>query len=390
VPKLAPNSVPSYRLHRPSGQAVVTLDGCCLYLGAHGTAASRQEYDRRIAEWVANGRRLPEARPESTISELISAFKRHAETFYANSTEAANYRDALRPLRTLYGPTLAKDFGPLKLVAVRNEMIGKGWCRTYVNRQVQRIGGFFKWAASQELISVTVHQSVSTVPAIRKGQNKDCRESAPVRAVDDVIVEATLPHLTATTRAMVQFQRLTGARPGEVCAMKIGDIDRSSEVWTYTPSAHKTQHHGKTRTVFIGPKAQKILAPFLMKLDPTAHVFSAADAAAETRQRRGEARKTPLSCGNRPGSNRKSRGKRRPSDHYDERAYNRAIRRACDAAGIEPWQVNRLRHSAATEIRKQFGLEAAGNVLGHASTKTTELYAEKSADVARHIAASIG
>jgi hypothetical protein len=48
------SSVPSHRLHRQSGQAVVTLtDGvvgrCDVLLGKHGTADTRQQYLRLIA-----------------------------------------------------------------------------------------------------------------------------------------------------------------------------------------------------------------------------------------------------------------------------------------------------------------------------------------------------
>jgi hypothetical protein len=50
---------PSYRLHKPSGQAVVTLKGRDFYLGRHGSPESRAEYDRLVGEWLANGRRLP-------------------------------------------------------------------------------------------------------------------------------------------------------------------------------------------------------------------------------------------------------------------------------------------------------------------------------------------
>src|SRR5262245_16166113 len=50
---------PSYRLHKPSGQAVVTLDGRDIYLGQYGTPRSRAEFDRILAEWLSNGRRLP-------------------------------------------------------------------------------------------------------------------------------------------------------------------------------------------------------------------------------------------------------------------------------------------------------------------------------------------
>jgi len=51
--------IPSYRLHESWGRAVVTLSGRRdFYLGPHGTPASRDEYDRVIAEWLANGRQL--------------------------------------------------------------------------------------------------------------------------------------------------------------------------------------------------------------------------------------------------------------------------------------------------------------------------------------------
>src|SRR4051812_47820333 len=40
--------IPSYRLHRPSGQAVVTIDGKDQYLGKHDSPESHAEYDRRI------------------------------------------------------------------------------------------------------------------------------------------------------------------------------------------------------------------------------------------------------------------------------------------------------------------------------------------------------
>jgi hypothetical protein len=60
MPKLN-HRLPSYRKHKPSGQAVVTLDGKDHYLGPHGSKASLQEYDRLVGEWQANGRCLNEA-----------------------------------------------------------------------------------------------------------------------------------------------------------------------------------------------------------------------------------------------------------------------------------------------------------------------------------------
>lgn len=50
--------------------------------------------------------------------------------------------------------------------------------------------------------------------------------------------------------------------------------------------------------------------------------------------------------------------------------------RGCEAADIDKWSPNQLRHSAATRIRKEMGLEAAQAVLGHRLIETTQVYAE--------------
>ena len=73
--------VPSYRKH-VTGQATVRLNGRDIYLGAHGTRESRQQYDRVVAEWIARGRRLTVEASDITIVELIAAFWDHAIEHY--------------------------------------------------------------------------------------------------------------------------------------------------------------------------------------------------------------------------------------------------------------------------------------------------------------------
>src|SRR5262245_11468911 len=120
---------PSYRHHKPSGQAVVTLNGRDHYLGAFGSPESRARYDALIAEWLTAGRCVrppsPVARP--TINELLLAYWRFAEDHYRDadgsaSKELLNLRDSLRPVRQLYGLQPADQFGPLALRAVREAM----------------------------------------------------------------------------------------------------------------------------------------------------------------------------------------------------------------------------------------------------------------------------
>ena len=47
-----PRRTPSYRLHKPSGQARVIINGEHIYLGKYGTPESYDRYDRLVAEWL--------------------------------------------------------------------------------------------------------------------------------------------------------------------------------------------------------------------------------------------------------------------------------------------------------------------------------------------------
>ncbi len=71
MPARAPRT-PSYRLHRPTGLAVVTLSGRDYYLVEHGSPESRAENVRLVAEWLASDRSLaprpaPHADPRPAI-----------------------------------------------------------------------------------------------------------------------------------------------------------------------------------------------------------------------------------------------------------------------------------------------------------------------------------
>src|SRR4051794_20131935 len=128
------HNVPSYRRHKQSGQAIVTLtDGLGgrrdVLLGKYGTAASRAEYARVIAEWEANGRQFPASSvADLTVAELIGRFWPWVATHYrrpdgTETREVADFKYSLRPVNHLYGSLPAKDFGPLELKAVRHLMI---------------------------------------------------------------------------------------------------------------------------------------------------------------------------------------------------------------------------------------------------------------------------
>ncbi len=430
MPRLAHRN-PSYRRHRVSGQAVVTIDGNDVYLGPYGSKASKDQYDRLIGEWLANGRRLPAPNGGVTdlaVAELVEQFLVHADGYYRKAdgtptTEPQTFRSAVRLMLRLYAALPVAEFSPLKLAAVRDAMIAKGWSRKHVNGQVARLKMVFKWGLARELVPAAVHQALTAVGGLRANRSS-ARESDPVRPVPIATVEQTLSHLSRTVAAMVGLQLATGARPGEICGLRTGDVDRTGDVWTCRLSEHKTAHHGHGRTLHVGPRGQAVLLPFLDTADPAAFVFSPAKAERERLVAVHAARRTPLTCGNRPGSNRRQSPKRQPGDRYDVASYRRAIARACDAAFPPPasvaqrpgesltawrerltpeqrielarwqaehrWHPHQVRHTVATEVRRQFGLDVAGTVLGHRGLAVTQVYAERDAAAAKRVAAAIG
>lgn len=129
-----------------------------------------------------------------------------------------------------------------------------------MNKNQRRVTRIIRWAVAEELAPAAILQAVTAVPGLKKGRCQS-PEPPPIQPADVTAVERTLPHLPSTVADMVRFQLLTGARPGEVCKLTPGAVDRSADVWRYQVAGHKTEHHGRGRIVFIGPEAQKVVAP---------------------------------------------------------------------------------------------------------------------------------
>jgi len=210
-----------------------------------------------------------------------------------------------------------------------------------------------------------------------------------VGKVGVAVVKATLPHLTAPVAAMVKLQLLTGARPGEIASLRPRDVDRSDPAaWVYRPGSHKTQHHGRDRVIVLGPRAQRVLRPWLDR-DADRNCFRPAEAVAARNARSRANRRNPIQPWERKHGP-KSDPARAPGEKYGKDAYCWAIRKACLKAGVEVWTPHQLRHTRATQIRKKYGIEAAQVVLGHSKADTTEIYAERDLAKAQRIMAEIG
>jgi integrase len=407
--------VPTYRRHRQSGQAIVTLpDGLGgrrdVLLGKYGTAASRKEYARVIAEWEANGRTLPNraAAGDLTVNELAVSYLAHAEQHYRHpdGTQTGEYNDtklSLRPLKHLYGHTAAKEFGPLALKAVRELMV-RGYehpkfgqqqalSRGVINQRIGRIRRMFRWAVENELIPSSVLHGLEAVRGLERGRSA-ARETEPVRPAPEAFIRAVLPFLRPQVAAMVQIQLLTGMRPGEVVIIRGIDLDTSGAVWFYHPGSdqgphgkHKTAWRGHGKVIAIGPKAQEILRQWLRpKLDE--YLFQPREAVAALRAEQRARRKSKVQPSQ--VDRRKRRPKFRPGARYRVGSYAVAIARACELANVPHFHPHQIRHTKATEIRREFGLDAARAVLGHRSPSVTEVYAELDMGQAAEVMGKLG
>lgn len=369
-------SAPKYRFHKATGQAVVTIDGKDRYLGPYDSEESKEKYQRLVAQ--RNLSQVVKRRQAKvvTINGLIINYLRFCKSHYLKrgelTSEWYSVKAVMQRLKKQHGSTKVLDFGPVVFKEFRETLIAERLKRSTINHYCCHIKWMFERAAEDELIDASLYHRIKLVRNIQMGRS-EAVESQDVMPVEQSMVDATIKHLSKQLGDMVRLQLLAGMRPGEVVIMRPCDIDRSGEVWIYRPAQHKTQHHGgrlaKDRSIPLGPRAQELLAKYLLIHHETFCFPS------------------------------------RTNPRYSVSGYRQAIHRAVkklapdDLSADEKtewakqnrWNPNQLRHTAATNARKHAGLEVAQQVCGHSQMRTTEsVYAEIDIEMAKQYARKFG
>ena len=311
------------------------------------------------------------------MADLCAAWDAHCREYYrgpdgAPTSTATNAVLDVRLFRDLYANAAVAELTHADMLQYRDALVRSGVGRSTVNARLWRVKFMLGWALDEAMIPAAVKAELTQVKPVKRGRTS-APERAPVRPVDDATIAATVAKMMPNTADMVRVHRLTGMRPGELCALRWSLIDKSRTPWVYRvpPEVNKNEwrgEYGRPRVVCIGPRAREILE---RHADGGDVPFSPMRAMAEYLEGRRAARVTPFY------------GKASPSVHvprvlgerWTADAYSKTIRAACRRANVTPWGANRLRHAFGTDVRRAFGLEAARAVLGHTGGRCiTDVY----------------
>ncbi len=357
------------------------------YLGVWGTDEVNQRYAECLKQIVSAKQVVPRKRAKSetecTLNGLIQRYLQTAE-MRSSPKEFREDKRALLNLSDFCGTTPGDEFGPLALTAfqtycmtlkdqrAKDQAAAQLVSRTYVNKIVKRVRHFIKWCCANEKIPAEQYHKLQTVRPLMIG-DPGTRESDPILPVDDEIVQATLPFMKPVIATMVQMQLLCGMRPGEVCRMKMSDIDRKLDIWLYKVQRHKRTRNGQVLYKALNVTAQAVLKDYLRE-DPDEPLFSPLESEVL-----------------RVSQNIRARRRKKIRNYYDTESYNQAIENAikkAKRAGVEipHWHALQIRHSSGTQVSQLLGQQAAQRWLGHKNLNTTNIYTESQTKELIHIA----
>lgn len=369
------------------GEIKRTVKPLCMP-GSH--TAMRSSHPREVAEaamWriieaEAKKKKFERTRPKDaiTVHQLCDKYAEYSKEYYRRpdgtptSTAAANAIH-VRLFRELFGDRYIAELEHHDMLTLRDALIDSGISRTTVNERMATVKRMITWALDEDLIYAQTKAELTQVSTLKRNRSR-ARETDPVTAVVQEYVDAVIAAVPECLGHMIRVNELTGMRPEEICSMRWADIERRDDVWIYRPQHWKTEHLGQPRAVVIGPRAINLIVQHEGESD---YVFSAAVANMQYLKKIRELRKSKVQ----PSQVDRSIDNplRIKGDHYTVDSYRRAVTRKCASLGIPEWTPNQLRHNCATNIRRAFGIDAAGAVLGHSlGMRITNRYSFEAAE----------
>ena len=161
------------------------------------------------------------------MAELLLAFKRYADCYYAveGKTTAAEdcLNSAMCPVRELFAMLPAKDFSPLNLKAVQQRYVDAVWTRGLCNASTNRIRRIFMWVVANGMVPVTTWQALTALSPL-KSRHPIAPDNKRREAIPDEHLAAVRPLLKPHHCDWFDLGVATGARPGELIGLSMADI----------------------------------------------------------------------------------------------------------------------------------------------------------------------
>ena len=271
---------------------------------------------------------VPDKYEKITVRELYDQFMEWIPENYPKPKPTADdYRKSCKVLLALYGDSLVDDFGLRELLNVQAHLEKSGLNMSSCNNYLVRMRRVFNWGAERAIIHHKIASELEWVKPLESGRTK-APEPVPREAVPDDVVDATLPFMPQMISDMVQIQRETAMRPGELWIMRWCDIDTTDNEWVYEPQEFKEQRHVDYKAIGLTEKCKQILGRY--KDTPAdAIIFSQIRNTQEMGRTNLHQFKTHL---------------------FDRKKFADFVAKAAKKAGVPHWTPYQLRHSGATEI----------------------------------------
>jgi integrase len=242
------------------------------------------------------------------------------------------------------------------LVKFQRHLINVGYAQIQANRLFSAAKRVFAWGGKPRfdletwdklppIVTSEFLIDMNAIESVSEGKN-----NPPRKEVEADVVVAVFPFVTETVADMLRLQLLTGMRPKELCAMKVGNIKKTKEEfaeygqlfdgenWIYVLPEHKTKKYIGTKTCPLGYEEQEILAKYMNQPLGTFLFWNT------------HSRPMTRVC------------------------YDRNIKTAIETHNLKKFVPYQIRHTALTEISLEHGRDIARAVAGHTTEQMTARY----------------
>ncbi len=332
----------------------------------------------------------------TTIRQLLEKY----ETYFRDNAPEIRYGLEHPDLRLIkrvrqflepYADWNVDYLGPDELNEVKKSLlkskykkgnVQKHYTRRGINDTLKWVRKIMKWGVGRKIVkNETLIGIENELKMLRMGEN-GARDNIKRKRVSEEDFNKVIGVVTSVIADMLKLIWHTGMRPYEICEMRPYDILRDdAECWVYIPGRdktpvgnHKTMRYGKVKVIPLAGQCIEILSKRIDDFRSKQYIFTPHDSVSEFFDSKSKNRKTPLSYGNKPGSNRKNNPRKKAGKRYTNNSLRQACQRGCIRAGVEEFVPYDLRRTVATKTRAELGKAAAKTLLGHAEESTTDIY----------------